>query len=157
MKFRKYLILVILSFVILSLNAQRRMTNSGFDIDEIKKEKANFLKKELNLTEAEAKAFIPLESEFMTKKFAVNREARRETRALEKKETKTEADYKRITQLNLESEQKEAQLSIEYYKKFSEVLSAEKIERYRSADLKFKEIMLKRRQAREQQKEGKRR
>jgi len=124
----------------LAINAQR---GKGFDIEAIKKEKAEFLKKEMNLTDAEIKTFLPLEAEFMTKKFEVNRDARKETRELKRKEKKTDADYKRITQLNLESEQRSTQLQVEYYKKFSQVLSAEKVERYRSADQKFNEKLLK--------------
>ncbi|MDR1505149.1 MAG: hypothetical protein LBT43_22095, partial [Prevotella sp.] len=65
------------------------------------------------------------------------------TRALNEKSNKTEEDYQRITKLNLESERREAELQIEYYKKFGEVLSAQKIEKYRAVDMKFKEHMLK--------------
>ena len=60
----------------------------------------------------------------------------------QRKENKTDADYKRITQLNLESEQRSTQLQVEYYKKFSQVLSAEKVERYRVADQKFNEKLV---------------
>jgi 2,3-bisphosphoglycerate-independent phosphoglycerate mutase len=125
----------------LSINGQG-LKRSGFDIETIKKEKAAFLIKELNLTDAESKAFIPLESEFMSRKFEVNRDARRETRVLKEKPNKIEEDYQRIIKLNLESEKREAELQIEYYKKFGEVLSARKVEKYRAADMKFKEYML---------------
>lgn len=149
MKFKGILTCILFVCLTFSINAQNK--RNGFDIAALKKEKAEFLKKELNLTEAETKAFLPLESEFMTKKYEVNRDARRETRALKQKKNKTDADYKRITQLNLESEQKEAQIQMEYYKKFAEVLSAEKIEKYRSVDLKFKEMMLERHKGRHQE------
>ncbi len=141
MKAKSILVLFLVFCFSFSINAQddgRR----GFDIEAVKKEKAEFLKKELNLTDAEANAFLPLEAEFTQKKFAVNREARRETRELKRKENKTDADYKRITQLNLESEQRSTQLQVEYYKKFSQVLSAEKVERYRVADQKFNEKLV---------------
>ncbi|MDR1090547.1 MAG: hypothetical protein LBL79_05670 [Prevotella sp.] len=141
MKAKSILLLFLVFCFSFSINAQDG--KKGFDIEALKKEKAEFLKKELDLTEAEVKAFLPLEAEFMQKKFAVNREARRETRELKRKENKTDADYKRITQLNLESEQRDTQLQVEYYKKFSQVLSAEKVERYRTADQKFKEKLLK--------------
>lgn len=144
----KSILLVILVFCFsFSANAQGG-PRKGFDLEAIKKEKAEFLKKELNLTDAEIKAFLPLEAEFMQKKFEVNREARKETRELKRKENKTEADYKRITQLNLESEQRSTQLQVEYYKKFSQVLSAEKVERYRSADQRFNEKLVKEHQQR---------
>lgn len=147
MKLKCILILFLLGSVLFSVNAQNRQRkgSGSFDIEAIKKEKGEFLKKEMNLTDSEAKAFLPLENEYTLKKFETNREVRRETRALKKKENKTEADYQRIVQLNLDSEQKEAQLQIEYYKKFAEVLPAQKIEKYKAADMKFKEMLLKRR------------
>lgn len=116
----------------------------GFDVEAFKKEKMNFLTKEMSLSEEEAKAFLPLEAEYTDKKFQINREARRETRELRQKDNKTDADYKKITAVNLEANKKEAELEIEYFKKFGKVLSAEKVEKYRAADLKFKEEMLKR-------------
>lgn len=149
MKFKSILTFILLACLTFSVNAQNK--RGRFDIAALKKEKAEFLKKELNLSDTEAKNFLPLESEFMTKKYEVNRDARRETRALKQKENKTDADYKRITQLNLESEQKESQLQMEYYKKFADVLSAEKIEKYRIVDLKFKEMMLERHNERHQE------
>ncbi|MDU1889242.1 MAG: hypothetical protein E6767_01010 [Dysgonomonas sp.] len=145
MRLKSILILFLLAYTIFPANAQNRPQGRGnFDYEAIKREKATFLIQELNLTEAEAKAFIPLEAEFVTRKFEVNRDARRETRTLKRKEHKTDADYKRITQLNLESEKKETELQIEYFKKFYKVLPAEKVEKYRSADLMFKNKMLER-------------
>lgn len=141
MKAKNILLLFLVFCFSFSINAQNG--KRGFDIEAIKKEKAEFLKKELDLTDTEVKAFLPLEAEFTQKKFTINRVARKETRELRRKENKTDADYKRITQLNLESEQRATQLQVEYYKKFSQVLSAEKVERYRIADQKFNEKLLK--------------
>lgn len=141
MKLRHILFFILFSSFSFLMNAQEGR-GKGFDMEAIKKEKGEFLTKEMGLTPEEAKAFLPLEAEFMQKKFDVNRDARRETRELKRKQNKTDADYKRITELNLQSEQKESELQIEYYKKFSKVLSAQKIERYRSADMKFKEKKL---------------
>jgi Spy/CpxP family protein refolding chaperone len=146
MKTKSILLLIGVFCFLFSANAQNG--TRGFDLEAIKKEKAEFLKKEMNLTDAEIKAFLPLEAEFTQKKFEINREARRETRELRRKENKTEADYQKITQLNLESEQRSTQLQAKYYKKFSQVLSAEKVERYRNADQKFNERLLKEHQQR---------
>lgn len=152
MKFKGILILILVVCVSFSVDAQNRpdrpKRNGGFDIEAMKKEKGDFLTKEMGLTEAEVKEFLPLEFEFMEKKFEVNRDTRHKTWELRQKKEKTEADYKKITELNLEAKKKEAEIEIEYYKKFGKVLSAEKIEKYRSADLKFKEEMLKRHQER---------
>lgn len=146
MKLKSILVLLLLFCFTFSVAAQNRPRQGGgrFDIQAFNQKKAEYLKKELNLTDAEAKAFLPLEAEFSMKKYEANREARRETRELKRKKDKTDADYKRIVQLNLESEQRDSQLQIEYYKKFAKVLSAEKLEKYRSVDIRFKEDELKR-------------
>lgn len=147
-------ILLLLSIFVgisLSIGAQNRPEKprrGGFDVEAVKKEKAVFLTKKMELTEEEAKVFLPMEAEYVEKKFQINREARRKTRELRQKENKTDADYKKITEINLEADKKETELQIEYFKKFSKVLSAEKVEKYRAADLKFKEEMLKRQQGR---------
>lgn len=145
------LLLIVFVGVSLSIDAQGkpdRPRRGGFDVEAVKKEKEKFLIKEMKLTEDEAKVFLPLEVEYMDKKFQINREARRQTRDLRQKENKTDADYKKITEINLDANKKESELQIEYFKKFAKVLSAEKVERYRDADLKFKEEMLKRHQER---------
>lgn len=143
MRLRSILILILVC-IALAVSAQdKSRRGGGFNMEVIKKEKAEFLTKEMQLTEAEAKAFLPLEAEYMVKKFEVNRATRHETRLLKQKKEKTEDDYKKITELNLEANKKESEIQIEYFKKFSEVLSAEKVEKYRSADFKFKEEMLK--------------
>jgi Spy/CpxP family protein refolding chaperone len=144
MKLKNILFLLLLFSFALSAAAQERQKRGRFDVDAFIRKKSEYLKKELNLTDAEAKTFIPLEAEFSKKKFEVNRDARRETRELKNKQSKTDADYQRIVQLDLQSEQKESELQIEYFKKFATVLPAEKLEKYRSADIKYKEEALKR-------------
>ena len=155
MKSKNILILTLLiSFVFsVTLNAQDRPKRT-FDVEALKKEKAEFLKKELNLTDAEAKAFLPIESELTEKKFEIYREARAKTRDLRRKKDKTDADFQKITQSNLEAERKELELQEEYYKKFSKVLSAEKVAKYRAADIKFKEAALKRHREQHHRGEG---
>lgn len=141
------LLLIVFVGVSLSVDAQGRQDRprrGGFDVEAVKKEKEKFLIKEMELTEKEAQEFIPLEAEYMDKKFQINREARSKTRELRQKKDKTDTDFKKITEINLEASKKESELQIEYFKKFSKVLSAEKVEKYRAADLKFKEEMLKR-------------
>lgn len=145
MRLRNILMLFILSFTFVSVTQGQNQRGGGFDIEAIKKEKAEFLKKEMDLTEAEVKNFIPMEQELMSKKFEINRNAHRLTRELRKKENKTDADYKKITQINLDAETKEAALQKEYFQKFATVLSAEKIERYRHADQKYMQKLLERR------------
>lgn len=145
------LLLIVFVGVSLSIDAQGRPEKprkGGFDVEAVKKEKEKFLIKEMGLTDEEAKKFLPLEAEYMDKKFQINRDARWKTRELRQKKDKADADFKKITEVNLEANKKESELQIEYFKKFGKILSAEKVEKYRDADLKFKEEMLRRHQAR---------
>ncbi len=144
MKSKSILLLLLASFVFSMTSQAQDRPRRSFDVEALKKEKAEFLKKELNLTAEEEKAFLPIEAEFTQKKFEIYRDARVKTRELRRKKDKTDADYQKITQSNLEAERKEADLQIEYFKKFSKVLPAEKVEKYRAADIKFKEAALKR-------------
>ncbi|MFV0539098.1 MAG: hypothetical protein ACK5M3_17295 [Dysgonomonas sp.] len=155
MKIKAILILALICLTF-SAAAQDKPRKGRFDIETLKKEKSEYLKKELNLTEKEIKEFIPLEAEFTTKKFEIYRNARTKTRDLRRKENKTDADYQKITQTNLEAEQQDAKLQMEYFQKFSKVLPAEKIEKYRSADLKFKEAALKRHEEQHRGRDAKR-
>jgi len=138
---------MLLVSITFSVTAQERPRKSSFDVEAIKKEKAEYLKKELSLTADEAKAFLPLEAEFTEKKFDIYRKARMQTREIRRKKDKTDADFKLITKSKLEAEQQDSELQIEYFKKFSKVLPAEKVEKYRSADLRFNEELLKRHRA----------
>lgn len=143
-----FLLLVSVSFSVGAQNRPDRPRRGGFDMEAVKKEKEKFLTEEMGLTDTEAKAFLPLEAEYMEKRFKINRDARHKTHELRQKKEKTDGDYKKITEINLEASKKETELQLEYFKKFGKVLSAEKVEKYRAADLKFKEEMLKRHQNR---------
>ena len=146
MKLKNIFLITFLLFAVSTVAfAQSGAKKGRFDFEKLAREKAEFLRTEVNLTDAEAKAFLPMESEFMQKKIQINRDARVQTRELKKKENKTDADFKKITQINLDAETKEAALTKDYYQRFSAVLSSEKIERYRKADQKYMQILLERR------------
>ncbi|WP_165020557.1 MULTISPECIES: hypothetical protein [unclassified Dysgonomonas] len=132
-------ILLILAFFLslTSINAQRTGEKKEFDVTKFKEQKAEFLKKELNLTDAEMKGFIPLVNEFMDKKFEINKTTRDESRQLRRATNKTEADYKKAIENYLDTREKEVILEKEYYQKFKAVLPAEKLFKYQRAEQKF--------------------
>lgn len=142
----KYIFLLLLFSLGLTVAAQQEdggRYHRKFDIAKVKKEKEAFLIKKMELTAEEAKVFIPVESEYMDKKFALNREIRHQIRDLKRKKNKTEEDYKKINDLTLEIEEKNAALKKEYYDKFEEILPAQKVVKYRSADQEFMTQLLK--------------
>ena len=73
MKLKSILVLLLLFCFTFSVAAQNRPRQGGgrFDIQAFNQKKAEYLKKELNLTDAEAKAFLPLEAEFSMKKYEI--------------------------------------------------------------------------------------
>lgn len=133
---KKLVFLLGFTFVFM-LNVQGQ-DNKKFDIERFKKERIDFLIKEIGLTNQESKVFIPLCDELMSKKFELNREIRRKGREVRQKGTRaTAADYESLNDQTMDNKIKEAQLDKEYYQKFKTVLSPEKIYKYQRAESKF--------------------
>lgn len=133
---------ILLFFVLFSLtvynNVDAQEKKKTFDLEAFQKERADFLIKEMGLTNEEAKVFIPLCNELMSKKFTLNKEVRRFGRTLSKKgKNVTSADYENFSQLMIKNKLIEAQLDKEYYQKFKTILSAEKIYKFQLAETKF--------------------
>lgn len=138
MQYKNILLLVLLSiFSYFPSSAQEHSHRGDFDIEAFKKKRAEFIIEKVNLTDAEAKAFIPLTNELMDKRFELNRAIRKESRELRKKSNKTNADYERLLEASSSVKIKEAQLEQEYLQKFKKVLSAEKIYKYKQAENQY--------------------
>lgn len=136
MPHRYTLIVVLFLMGLLPLSAQQEK-KSSFDVEKFKHRKAEFIKKEMGLTDSEAKAFIPLMTELLDKKVQLHRSIRNEIRSIRTKEDKSDADYNTLIDANLEIRTKELQLDKEYFVKFKKVLSPEKIYKYQRAESKF--------------------
>lgn len=140
MKIKNLLFVLFLSVGLVSVNAQdkdKSDTNKRDRIEKYKEKKAEFLKKELQLTDAETAAFIPLVNELMDKKYEAYRNARTNVKNMRDKKDKTDADYKNAIEGMLDSQVREAELQKEYYRKFMEVLPLEKVYKYHQAEMKF--------------------
>lgn len=140
MKIKGLLLVFCLSFGLMSVSAQdKNKTNESKRdrIERYKEKKAEFLKKELQLTDAEAAAFIPLANELMDKKYEANRNSRMQLRTMREKTEKSDADYQQAIDGMLNSQIKEAELQKEYYQKFMKVLPIEKVYKYHEAEMKF--------------------
>lgn len=138
-------LLLVLSFFLLALmplSAQKSSNKKHFDIDKFKKEKAQFLTKEIGLTDSESKTFIPLVNELMDRKVQINRTIRGEIRDIRNKKDKSEADYEKLIEAAYEIRTKELELDKEYYIKLRKILPAEKIYKYQRAETKFMRKMV---------------
>ncbi len=146
MKHKNTLLLVVLSiisyFPLAAQEQESEQLRKKFDVEGFKKKKADFIIDKIDLTDADAKAFIPLSNELMDKRFELNRAIRRDTRELRKKANKTETDYLNLLDASSVAKIKEAQLEQEYLQKFKKVLSAEKIYKYKQAEAEYMKDMV---------------
>lgn len=117
--------------------AQDQKQHKPFDREAFQAKRNAFITAEVGLTPEEAAQFIPLCDELRQKMFEVGRECRKFSKQIRKKEHPTDADYTRTIDECLEVRIKEAQLEKEYYEKFKQILSPEKLYKYRDAEYKF--------------------
>jgi viroplasmin and RNaseH domain-containing protein len=113
-----------------------------FNLEEFKQKRNEFLKKEIGLTQEEAKVFIPLSNELMRKKFELNKSIIEKNRELMKKTPVSDAEYEEIIKETFSVRFKELKLEKEYYEKFKAILSPEKIYKYQRAEMKLSINML---------------
>ncbi len=152
MKAKNIILLLFLCVSFISINAQER-GGGNFNIEKFRKSRADFFVKELELTPAQAKLFLPLLDELMEKKFLLNRDVRKNHRALNQKSSKTDSDYYKSIDMALDARVKEAEIQKEYIQKMKAVLPAEKLYKYHHVEMKFMEQAL--RQNREQVRKNK--
>lgn len=138
MKSIKYLTLLLLVF----LSTASLLAREPFSKEEFKKKRAEFLKRELDLTPTEAARFIPLSEELMEKKFELNRLAREKARAIRNKNNVSDAQYEAVVDTWINNRVKEALLEKEYYQKFKKVLPMFKVRKYQEVDMKFMRSMM---------------
>lgn len=117
--------------------AQEKKQHKEFDREAFQAKRNAFITAEVGLTPEEAARFIPLCDELRQKMYEVGLECRKFSREVRKKEHPTEADYNRVIDECLDVKIKEAELEKEYYGKFREILSPEKLYKYRDAEFKF--------------------
>lgn len=136
MKIKITLIFLFLSFGLFYGYGQNS-AKKKFDVDEFKRQRREFIVKEVGLTKAEADKFFPLSDELLDKKYELNRAIRTEARGLREKGNGTQAEYEVLVDNILDMHIKETELEKEYYQKFKKVLSAEKLYKYHRAEKQF--------------------
>ncbi|MCD8265062.1 MAG: hypothetical protein LUD02_13685 [Tannerellaceae bacterium] len=117
--------------------SQETKPQRHFDREAYQAKKNAFIIAEVGLTPDEAAMFIPLTEELQQKMFEVGRECRKLTREVRTNKSLTEADYTKVNDECIDVRWKEAQLEKEYYRKFKEIISSEKLYKYRRAEAKF--------------------
>lgn len=108
-----------------------------FDREAFEAKRNAFITAEVGLTPEEAAVFIPLCDQLRQKKFEAGKNYRRFSREISKKQNPTPEEYTKAIDMYLEVGMIEAGLEKEYFEKFKEVLSPEKLYKYRDAEMKF--------------------
>ena len=108
--------------------------------------KKKFLKEKTDMTDAEEAQFFPLYMELQRKKFDLQRSLHRQINSL--KQTKsaiTDEMYSTVSEAINNTGLKESQLENDYYRKFSRILSPEKLCKFQIAEISFNRDMLRKR------------
>lgn len=137
---RKIFFITFVTFSILlcfDMSAQSERDQKHFDREAFEAKRNAFITAEVGLTPEEAAQFIPLCNELRQKMFEVGRDCRKLSKEMRTKENPTNADYTKVIDECLDVNLKEARLEKEYYEKFKNILSPEKLYKYRNAEYKF--------------------
>lgn len=120
---------------------QRNGEQRRAEFEKFKKERQEYITKEMRLTTEEATVFWPLCDELQKSKFELNKELRDFMRQLHHRlrEGKSipESDYKKAVALSASTKVKEAQMEEKYMEKFLAVIPAEKVFKYQKAEQNF--------------------
>lgn len=134
----KILIFAMCSLVIsLEAFAQSENRHNKFDKEAFLARRNAYITAEVGLTPEEAASFIPLCNELQQKMFDLSRECSRLSREIRQNKNATDAEYTKVLDQCVEVNLKQAQLEKEYYKRFKDILSPQKLLKYRNAESKF--------------------
>lgn len=117
-------------------NSKERNRQQWFS--EMRRYKADFIAKELDLTEEQKAKFVPLYEEMDAKTAQVGDEARKMEQDINKKgENVTETAYEKTAEALFEAKGKEAAIEMEYFNKFKTILTKKQLFKLKSAERKF--------------------
>lgn len=109
-------------------------------LEEIQSKRIAFITERVNFTPEEAQAFWPLYNELRLKKAELNKKIRNK---IEPNQNSNSTDYKKLNEEKIDAELKKALLEKEYYLKYKQILSEEKIYKLYKAEREFRKILLK--------------
>ena len=105
---------------------------------EMKAQKVSFITEQLSLTPEEAQKFWSLYNEMQAKK----QEIQKDLWQLRKEKKAGNVDFEKWNETNINAGLKEAELEREYYEKYKQILSAEKIFKLYQAEKEFQKQLL---------------
>lgn len=111
--------------------------------DAINARKVSFLTKSLELTSAEAEKFWPVFNEYEQKKENIRRERIKARKKFQAMTNPSEKECEALIDQEVESHEKETELSRERHRQMKKILSMKKIAMLYKAEEDFKKILLK--------------
>lgn len=137
-----YLLIAILIFST-ETNAQANRKNAQ-QKEQIKAQKIAFITGQLSLTPSEAQQFWPVYNEYDAKRFKFYQTTNKTLRQINNSTNLSDNELDKLATKYLNSQLQEAQLNIDYHKKFKKVLTIEKVVKLYAAEKKFRNMLLKR-------------
>lgn len=138
---KKYLLLLFACFLFIpSLFAQEHKDRAKMR-EDLQKFKIDYLAKEMELSEKEKSDFDVIYREYDNERRKAGSEAWKYERELSKKKDATEADYKKLGELQLTARNKDNEIVKKYDEKFASILTAKQIYTLHKAEEKFFEKM----------------
>ena len=107
--------------------------------EDIQAKKIAHITEKVQFTAKEAQQFWTLYNEFLEKETALKKEFFEGQKKIKEAEN---IDYEALNEARIRHKQALTNLQVEYYNKYKQVLSAEKLYRYYSAERSFKSILL---------------
>lgn len=134
--------IVALTAIIMSAQAQGPSNKERW-MQEYHQYKHDFLIKEIGLSEEQQKEFFPLYDEMQMAIMGINREAKEAEEALSSRtDTPTDEEYTAVAKQLSEAKGKEAIMEIDFFEKFSKILTPKQLFELKRAEDRFSRSML---------------
>ena len=138
---KKYLLFFLLAILSLPCAFSQEKKDKAKMMEELQQFKIDYLVKEMQLSEKEKSEFIPLYKEYDRERRQAGGEAWRFERELKKKNDASEADYKKLSDLQQKARQKDNEIVRKFDSKLETFLTAKQIYTMHQGEEKFFETM----------------
>lgn len=134
---KQYLLLILFAFLAIPYSAAQEKKDNAKMMEELQQFKTDYLAKEMQLSEKEKAEFVPLYNEYDKERRHAGAEAWKFEREMKKKSNASEADYKKLSELQQNARAKDNEIVKKYDAKFEAILSAKQIYTMHQAEDKF--------------------
>ena len=138
---KKYLLLLLISFLTIPFAGAQDKKDKAKMMEELQQFKLDYISKEMQLSEKEKAEFVPLYNEYDRERRQAGAEAWKFERQLKKKNNASEADYKKLSELQQQAREKDNEIVKNFDSKLESLLSAKQIYTMHKAEGKFFEKM----------------